>query len=58
METKNVAGEKVIKVEAEARQRTAYRKPEVRNLGGLEQVQGRITGREYDGPARYYFNGF
>lgn len=35
-----------------------YREPRLRPIAGLSALLGRITGREYDGPGRYYFDGF
>ncbi len=36
----------------------AYGKPAVFDLGSLEKLQGYLSGSEYDGPSRWYFNGF
>jgi hypothetical protein len=35
-----------------------YREPAVYDLGSLEKLQGGYCGPQYDGPARWLFNGF
>jgi hypothetical protein len=35
-----------------------YESPRVRTLGSLRSLRGGYSGTEYDGPGRYYFDGF
>jgi hypothetical protein len=37
---------------------TAERQPWVRKLGTLSALRGGLCGREYDGPSRWFFDGF
>jgi hypothetical protein len=36
----------------------AYHPPRLRQVGTLKALQGRSVGREYDGPGRWYFDGY